>query len=164
MATTANPEVTDLEVLRSTVGTALCQFATTLPLLLLAARDSGVPIEMPFDIVDGVAVWVVSAPRERLSDLGEQLETVGVPFEVERIGDEEAPEPVLTERQAALVEAAVERGYYDTPRTCSLTELADSLGLVTSTVSEVLQRAAGTLAKRYVGDRDRSPDRPTPPR
>lgn len=142
--------VTELEVLRSNEDTTLCQFETTLPLLLVASRDSGVPVEMPFDIVDGEATWTVSAPRDRIAELRDQLEALGVSVTVERIGGEDPPDPLLTDRQADLVETAVERGYYDTPRTCTLTELAEAMGLAKSTVSEVLHRAEGTLAKRHV--------------
>lgn len=37
--------------------------------------------------------------------------------------------------------AVIERGYYDTPRRCTLTELADELDLAKSTCSERLHRA-----------------------
>ena len=141
--------VTDLSVLRTADESALVQFETSLPLLLLAARDSGVPLEMPFDIVDGEALWEIAAPRERLSELGTHLETFGVPFTVERVGQAQPSDPLLTDRQERLLAAAMERGYYDTPRGCTLTDLADSEGFAKSTVSEVLHRAEGHLVRRY---------------
>ena len=141
--------VTALEVLRASEDAALVQFATTQPLLLIAAQDSGVPIEMPFDIVDGRATWTLTAPRERIAELGTQLEAFGISYTVESIQSEEAPESLLTDRQAELILAAVERGYYDVPRTCTLTELADAEGLAKSTLSEILQRAEGTVMKQF---------------
>ena len=149
----AYDDVTDLRVLREDDDAALVQFETSLPLLLFAARDSGVPLEMPFDIVDGEAVWSLTAPRERLSELCDQLEAFGIPYAVERVGGEDPEEPLLTDRQEDLLRAAAERGYYDTPRGCSLTELADEQGYAKSTVSEVLHRAEGAVVGHYLADR-----------
>ena len=145
--------VTDLRILRRDDDAALVQFETSLPLLLFAARDSGVPLEMPFDIVAGEAVWTLTAPRDRLSELCTQLDAFGIPYVVERIGSEEPAESLLTDRQAGLLAAAVDRGYYDTPRRCSLTELADEQGAAKSTVSEVLHRAEGAVVKQFLAER-----------
>lgn len=57
----------------------------------------------------------------------------------------------LTGTQYSLVVRAVELGYYDTPRECSLTDLAEAVGLAKSTVSETLHRAEGKLIKSVVG-------------
>lgn len=46
--------------------------------------------------------------------------------------------------------AAVEAGYYDTPRTCTLTELADEVGLAKSTCSEILHRAEEIIVKEFI--------------
>lgn len=145
--------VTDLEVLRTADEAALVQFETTLPLLLFAAQDSGVPIEMPFDIEAGEATWTLTAPRDRIAELGEQLEAFGIAYTVERIETEGAEtDPLLTDRQSELLTAAVDHGYYDVPRSCTLTELADAEGLAKSTLSEILQRAEGTVLKRFVAE------------
>ena len=161
-AMAAYDEVPELEVLRADADAALVQFETTLPLLLFAARDSGVPLEMPFDIVDGEARWTLTAPRERLSELCGQLDEFGITYVVERVGGEEAAEPLLTDRQERLLEAAAERGYYATPRRCSLTELADAQGYAKSTVSEVLHRAEGAVIEQYLAERS-SPRGSRPP-
>lgn len=144
--------VDDLRVLRGGEDAALVQFETTLPLLLSAARDSGVPLEMPFDIVDGEAVWTLTATRGRLSELCSQLEAFGIGYAIERVGTGSPAEPLLTDRQQDLLSAAVERGYYDTPRTCSLTDLAEAEGAAKSTVSEILHRAEGAVIKRFLAE------------
>lgn len=149
--------VASLDVLQRRDRTALVQFETTTPLLLLAVRDSGVPLEMPFDIVDGEATWTVTAPRDRLSALGTQLEASGVPFTVDAVTEDVDQEAVLTRRQAALLEAAVDRGYYDTPRRCTLRELAADLDMAKSTCSETLHRAEERVVKRFLEVRDREP-------
>jgi len=131
---------------------ALVQFETTMPLLLLPVQSSGVPLEMPFDIVDGEATWEITAPSERISALGDQLRAFGIPFSVEAIQQEFESDQVLTDRQRRVVAAAVERGYYETPRRCSLTELAESLDIAKSTCSEILHRAEGAIITRFVAD------------
>lgn len=146
----AYESIIEFEVLQVRDDRALVQFETTLPLLLFPVQDSGVPLEMPFDIVDGEAVWEVTVPQSRLSDLGEQLDAFGIPFTVERVQQRVEYEQLLTERQERLIRDAIEHGYYDTPRTCSLTELADELGLAKSTVSEILHRAEESIIKRFV--------------
>jgi predicted DNA binding protein len=59
---------------------------------------------------------------------------------------------LLTEQQAQLVAEATDRGYYDTPRTCSLTELAADLDMAKSTCSEMLHRAEGKIIEQFLQD------------
>jgi hypothetical protein len=154
------PEVTEMELFRRTGEMVLLQFETTEPLLLAPMQGSGVPIEMPFDIVGGEASWEVTAPRERLSALTEQLEAFGIAYRVDHIRQGFDVEQFLTDRQRRVVEAAIDAGYYDTPRGCSLTDLADDLGIAKSTCSETLHRAEGKIVKRHV---EETPDpSPTP--
>jgi predicted DNA binding protein len=49
-----------------------------------------------------------------------------------------------------LLRTAVERGYYDTPRRCTLTELAEALDMAKSTCSETLHRAEGKITKQFL--------------
>lgn len=145
-------EVTRVDVLQRADGTALVQFETTTPLLLLPIQGSGVPLEMPFTIRDGRAEWDVTAPQRQLSELADQLETFGIRFAVNEVRQRIEPEQLLTDRQLMLVHAAVEEGYYDTPRECSLTELAESVEIAKSTASETLHRAEERIVKEFVED------------
>jgi len=142
-------DVTAVDTLKYSDGEVLVQFETTMPLLLLPARDSGVPLEMPFRIQDGTATWEVTAPSERLSELGSQLETFGISFTVDYVQQRLNEEQLVTERQRRIVKTALEAGYYDTPRDCSLTELADQLDIAKSTASETLHRAEEKIIKHY---------------
>lgn len=142
--------VTELEVLQRHGDTALIQFETTTPLLLLAVQGSGVPLTMPFTIRDGQADWELTAPHDRLSELGDQLDAMGISFTVREVRQRAEPEQLLTDRQLTLVRTAVERGYYDSPRGCSLTELAAEVDLAKSTVSETLHRAEERIVKQFL--------------
>lgn len=143
-------DVTDLDLLQREDDRALVQFTTTMPLLLLPARDSGVPLEMPFEITEGQAVWELTAPQDRLSALGDQLDAFDISFSVDYIQQHVTEEPLLTERQRRLLTEAVEAGYYDTPRECSLTDLAERLDIAKSTASETMHRAEEKVVKEFV--------------
>lgn len=128
---------------------ALIQLEVAFPMMLLPVEASAAPIRMPFDILDGVVTWEVVATHERLSNLADQLDLFGIPFEVERINTEVGLDRLLTGRQAHVVQAALKAGYYDSPRRCTLTELAESLDLAPSTCSETLHRAEERIIKRF---------------
>ena len=145
-----HPGMTDLEPLQRSGEQVVIQIETTAPLLLLSAQASRVPIEPPVVIQNGVASVEVRASNDRLSELGDQLEAFGHTFTVDAIHDDADPEKLLSPRQRDLLLAAVEAGYYDTPRECSLTELADEANIAKSTCSETLHRAEGLIIRRFV--------------
>lgn len=126
------------------------------PSYVAAARRTGVPVESPVEVANGRATLSVVGDRERLSALGRRLAAAGVT--VESSGDDD-PDPVLTEAQRDLVRAAIEAGYYDTPRECTLTELAADRGIAKSTCSETLHRAEGRVLRRFVEDEFGAGDR-----
>ena len=63
-----------------------------------------------------------------------------------------ASEEMAPEQEAAL-RAAVEHGYYESPREIDVGELAEHLDVPRSTLTYRLRRAEQRLAKQYVGDR-----------
>ena len=81
----------------------------------------------------------------------------GLSLSVDRLGDargwvdeyERFDEDIPPEQQAAL-EAAAAYGYYETPRRHSLQEIADTLGVPTSTLQYRLTRAEAWLATQFV--------------
>jgi len=117
-------------------------------------REAGIPFEPPLRIQDGVATLTVTTTDESLSTLGDALRERGDGFEVEAVYDTVESGGPLTERQAEVLEAAVEHGYYESPRGIELNELAEVLGVRKSTLSVTLRRAEGRLARRFVENRD----------
>jgi predicted DNA binding protein len=57
---------------------------------------------------------------------------------------------LLTPRQKEIVREAIRLGYFDFPRKIDLTELARRLSVKPSTLSEILRRAEGKIAKYYL--------------
>lgn len=131
---------------------ALTRCETDRPLLLLSAGSAGVPIELPITIADGEARLSVTAPRDRLAALADQLKAFGMSYELTYIQATTDPSGLLTDRQHALVTRAAALGYYDVPRDCTLTELAGELDVAKSTASEVLARAEAKIVDRYLDD------------
>lgn len=146
--------VVSVTILEAQADRALVQFETTEPLLIRSLSEAGIPLELPITIVDGEVTLELTAPREKLSELGELLEQFGIPFDLLSITQSIDTQSLLTDEQYELLETAIDRGYYDTPRTCTLTELADAVGLAKSTTSEKLHRAEGKVIKEFAAGGD----------
>lgn len=84
--------------------------------------------------------------RDGLANL-EELTAADAPIERRRFTSvSDGPRTVpLTERQREVLRTALAQGYYDNPRECTLTELADELGIAKSTCSGILQRLESTV-------------------
>ncbi|RQG92479.1 helix-turn-helix domain-containing protein [Natrarchaeobius chitinivorans] len=65
-----------------------------------------------------------------------------------------SPEETLPDEQRDALEAAVEHGYYETPRRIDLSELADRLDVPRSTLSYRLRRAEAALATAFVDEEE----------
>ncbi|WP_408958713.1 helix-turn-helix domain-containing protein [Natrinema sp. 74] len=145
-----HPQITELSLAQWSDDEATVHFETTTPLLLFSSRDSGMPIELPVEVRDGEATIEVTGSRERLAELAEQLEHFGLQYRIDHVRERLHESQLLSERQLEVITAAVEEGYYDTPRRCSLTELAGHLDIAKSTCSETLHRAEEAIVKRFV--------------
>lgn len=77
-------------------------------------------------------------------------------------GDNETHGGLSPAQEAALL-AAVEHGYYESPREVDVGELAEHLDVPRSTLTYRLRRAEEHLAKQYVAD-ERLPEESAPPR
>lgn len=147
--------VTDVTVFESNSSMSRIQVETTVPLLLTSLQDSGVPLEMPFEIRDGEMELEATIPSGTLSDLGRTLDDAGIEYTVERIRQNVESEQLLTDRQSWLLEEAIDRGYYDTPRRTTLVALADDLDISKSTCSEILHRVEERVLKDYHSEEQR---------
>lgn len=145
--------VSSVELMQHTENTAIVQFETSDPLLLLSIQESGAPLELPLTIRDGEAVIELTASRDRLSAFGQQLEAFGLSYTLDRVYDAVETPDLLTDQQRRLLVTAVEEGYYDTPRECTLTELAEAVGLAKSTASVTLHRAEERVIKEFAVER-----------
>lgn len=160
----ADETVAAFDILSHREDEALVQVETGLPMLLDAACESGIPLNLPFTVRGGEAVWSLTASHDRLSAFHDTLEEYGIAFIVDSVSGEYDRPEALTPHQREVIQTAVRMGYYDTPRQCTQEELADELGLAKSTCSESLHRAEEHVIKHYLtepegalGDARRSP-------
>ncbi|MGA9400036.1 helix-turn-helix domain-containing protein [Haladaptatus sp.] len=112
-------------------------------------RDTGTMPEYPVTIRNGSVDVSVTETRERIVELKQALEGMGAAVEIVAIRTTGDSSGLLTERQAEIVDLAVEEGYYEVPRRCSITRLAELLDVSKSTVSGVLHRAESRLVHEY---------------
>lgn len=114
-----------------------------------ALLASGNLPQFPYTIEDGWIVCELTTSHERLSQFRDELEETGFIFEVVWVTQSGDPVALLTDRQRELMSEAITLGYYDTPRQCSLTELAAELNVSKSTVSVVLHNAEEIIIKGF---------------
>jgi hypothetical protein len=153
-------DVQTVEVFHEDDDRALVQIEADAPVLLGVLDRTGVPVEMPFEIADGEVDWTVTTTRNRLSDLAAELDRSEVGYMVEHVRDETSFDAVLTDRQQEVLNAAIDAGYYDSPRECTQEELAADLEMAKSTCSEILHRAEERVVKQFTdGDQPAFTDR-----
>lgn len=150
----ARADVDDLELLWKHDDEALLQIETQNPLPLLPVLRAGVPLEMPFDIQNGVATWKVTTSTNRLSSLRDHLENLDMGFSIEyvRAIESSQADQLLTDRQQEVLLAAVDAGYYRTPRESTLGDVAETLAIANATCSDVLHRAEGHIIHWFVDE------------
>jgi predicted DNA binding protein len=145
--------VTAVQPIRRESDVVVVQFETSQPLLLASVQASGVPLSLPVEIQNGQARLELTASRDRIAALGEAFDDLGVTYSLDRLYESVEAAAPLTEKQRETLLAALEQGYYDTPRDTTLSELADELGMANSTLSELLHRAEESVVKAFVADR-----------
>ena len=116
--------------------------------------------------VDGDARVVLEAPqtsnvREIVSLLEESYESVDLLAKREQdrsiqTADEfrQRIDGALTEKQRSALESAYASGYYDWPRAITAEELAESMGISSSTLHQHLRKGIASLLSAYLDDLD----------
>jgi DNA-binding MarR family transcriptional regulator len=112
--------------------------------LLTAESESAVVAETPFGYTgDGGLRGTLVGSDDALARFVDALPDA-LTLEVERLGEYHPQTDdlasILTPRQREIVAAAVQRGYYASPRRVSQRELASALGIASGTLSQHLQR------------------------
>ena len=99
----------------------------------------------------GVARFEAVGEQAALSEFHDALvDELTVEIEHVRPFEQRPATAGLTDRQRAALEAAVDVGYYEIPRTGSVDDVAARLGCVSSTAGELLRRAEQTLVTSAV--------------
>ncbi|KZN24545.1 DNA-binding protein [Haladaptatus sp. R4] len=146
----AAPEVLSSDVVYHDDRLVLVQFTTVVTELYDALRGSDNVSLYPTVLRNGRFSVTLTASHERLSNYADELRKAGIPYQVSSLAQSYDSGELLTERQREFVTAAVQRGYYDTPRGCTLTELAEEFEVHKSAASRLLHRAEGRIMREFV--------------
>ncbi|WP_227355934.1 helix-turn-helix domain-containing protein [Haladaptatus salinisoli] len=141
-------------MLHTSANVALVRCVIDEPTPFRAARESGNLARSPLILRDGWLIVTFTTSEEGLSRYRNELEAAEISYHVLSITASETPSDPLTDRQREVLTAAVEHGYYETPRECSLTELADILDVTKGSLSRVLHRAEGHVIIAFVAPRN----------
>lgn len=145
-----HPQIKDLTPIQQSEDEATIHFEAASPFLFMASQESGIAVNFPVIIQNCEAIVEVIGARDHLSEFVEELDSFGLNYRLKQIGDRYHESQLLSDRQREFVLTALEHGYYDTPRQCSLTDVAAELGVAKSTCSETLHRAEETIVKQFV--------------
>ncbi|WP_458189982.1 helix-turn-helix domain-containing protein [Haladaptatus sp. NG-WS-4] len=144
------PEVRSSEILHSDEEMVLIQCVFPMPSSYKAGRARGNLPRLPLTIRDGWISGELIGSQEQLSEFTTELAAAGIPYEIVSVTQSYDASGLLTERQREFISEAVERGYYDSPRGCTLVELAETFGVNQSAASGVLHRAEGRIIKEFI--------------
>lgn len=128
---------------------AIVQLQTLEPTVPLSAARAGIPLLYPAEVSCGTLTVNVIGTHTAISSLGDQLHSSGIGFDVAYIQSDHHVGSVLTDRQKEVLFTAIEHGYYESPRQCTLTEVAEILGIAKSTCSGTLQRAEEAVVEYF---------------
>jgi predicted DNA binding protein len=145
----ALPTLTGTEIRCETEERLLFEVSTPTPAPHGAMADSGVVPSYPLHLTDGWFVGELTASQEQLSAFRDELDTAGIEYQLVSVSETEPSSDILTTRQQEVVDLAIEHGYYEFPRQCTLTDLAETLDVNKSVVSRILQRAEGHIVTAY---------------
>jgi hypothetical protein len=142
--------IVEFETLERTDRRLLGKYTTTDTALYEFAEMASLTVEFPVDVRRGWYEFDLTGTREELDRLETVLDSSGLSYELLSLVGHEENDDLLTDRQREVLAAAVQQGYFEVPRSCTLAEVADGLGIDKSTASTVLRRGQGRLVRQYL--------------
>lgn len=146
------PRMASHEIVYNDEQTVLIQYLFPEAEPYRALRTTGNLPQFPVRMQDGWLFAEMTASHERLSEYTDRLAAAEIPVMIQSVTQSPDPREVLTDRQWEFIIEAVEQGYYDSPRRCTLTELAQIFEINSSAASGVLHRAEGRIIKRFIAE------------
>ncbi|WP_423746689.1 helix-turn-helix domain-containing protein [Haladaptatus sp. SPP-AMP-3] len=140
------------DVLHTDDQSVLIQYKMPLiPPPIRAILDSGnlITLQFPLTLQNGWVNFELTTSHERLSQFKAEFEDTSFTYEVISVTQSTQPTDLLTDRQRRFMLEALQCGYYDSPRQCTLTDLAAGLDVGKSTASRVLHNAEETVVKEF---------------
>jgi len=131
----------------------LVEYHSPEPEMQALVSESGTVPRYPVVFRDGTVVATQTTSHAQLAALTDAFESAGIDYEIRFLVQSLSSADLLTDRQREFVEEAIDRGYYESPRRCSLTELASQMDVHKTTAGDVLHRAERNIVTEFVATR-----------
>lgn len=144
------PDVVEVELLSASAESELCRVFFRGEAAVPVIKRFGLIRQFPFPVRDGAATWTVVGPEAKVRGLIRTLKCGPWSVQIESVrgGTVETNRFGLTARQREILRQAIAEGYFDVPRSITLTELAERLGIAVSTLSVCLS----VIERKIVAD------------
>lgn len=146
--------ITEFEVLHTDDGAAVIEYRVTESVVYSTAVRSGTLPPASVTVRNGVMLAEIKIPHDRLSGVIAAIKAIGGSCELLSLSRTDGIEGLLTAPQQRFVTTAMRHGYYDTPRRCTLTELASVLGVTPAAASTMAHRTEERIIKEFVQGTD----------
>ncbi len=142
-----HPSIISYSIMERTPNQMILNTITKDHILLLTIVKNMILVDLPVPVSNGVAEFVVSSTRSNIDQFIRDLENQGLIVEIKSIGNysEDLLHNILTPRQFEVYTSAKQKGYYESPRQITLTELAREIEVAKSSLSSILQRIHSKL-------------------
>lgn len=149
-AVRTHPSILEHKVLNRTDNRILTRYRTTDTELYEFVSDTSAAPTFPITVIDGWCWYDLTINQAVFKHIQSTLEESDLSFELISIIRHLRPDQLLSDRQIEVLSTAIQMGYYEVPRDCTLQELASSLDADKSTVSEILRRGDSKVLKWYL--------------
>lgn len=149
-ATSSHRSVLEYERVAVSDDRVLSKYTTTDVALYEFVEEVSLPPEFPIVVRNGCYEFDLTSTRKDFERFRTALTDSGQTYELLSIVGADRGQRLLTDRQRELLEIAVQQGYFEVPRDCTLAELAEGIGIDKSTASEVLRRGEARLLKWFL--------------
>lgn len=144
------PDIRALDQLHHGDRRAIAQYEVDEQGLYEFLRGSSLPPEFPLSVEDGAMEFGLTATQAQFDAFGDVLDGSGLSYELLSLVHTDDETALLTDRQRECLTVALRRGYFEVPRDCTLAEVADALGVDTSTASETIRRGQARVLKQFL--------------
>lgn len=151
-AVRSHPDVQSYDLLFVDDNEALARYEVADQRLYELMRGFSVPPEFPFAVVNGWLEFNVTVTQEQFEAVTGALRNLDREYETLSVLRSGGREELLTARQRECLTHALRNGYYEIPRSKTLTALAADLDIDPSTYSETLRRAEHRILRWFVSE------------
>ncbi len=118
------------------------------PWVVKSMFDFHIHLLYPISIQQEIVTVHAMAQRKNLKDIFQNSKWKGLHVQINKI-ENYCQESLLSPRQNEILNQILEKGYFEIPRTKSLTDIANEMNMSPSALSENIRRITKKLAKFY---------------